>query len=141
MKKCNRCGETKPPSDFRKRTKSKDGLQAWCRQCAQERHTKYYADNKDKWSLNEEKMRVKARKYILELFKTGCVDCGTVDPRVLTFDHTSNNKRTNVSNLMKNGLNVLKAEIAKCQIVCANCHLIRTSERAGWWRSKLGPFV
>jgi hypothetical protein len=23
-------------------------------------------------------------------------------------------------------------EIAKCQLVCANCHAIRTFERAGW---------
>ena len=24
------------------------------------------------------------------------------------------------------------AEIAKCDLVCANCHAIRTFERAGW---------
>jgi hypothetical protein len=27
------------------------------------------------------------------------------------------------------------AEIAKCQLVCANCHAVRTFERAGWAKS------
>jgi hypothetical protein len=25
-------------------------------------------------------------------------------------------------------------EIAKCELVCANCHALRTAERAGWSR-------
>jgi hypothetical protein len=29
------------------------------------------------------------------------------------------------------------AEIAKCDLVCANCHAIRTFERAGWARTWL----
>jgi hypothetical protein len=29
----------------------------------------------------------------------------------------------------------LKAEIAKCQVRCANCHRRRTAAQFGWWRS------
>jgi hypothetical protein len=29
---------------------------------------------------------------------------------------------------------VIEAEIAKCDVRCANCHRRRTCERAGWWR-------
>jgi len=33
MKRCPRCGETKPVSEFSKRARSKDGLQIWCKAC------------------------------------------------------------------------------------------------------------
>ena len=32
-KKCSRCGEVKPISDFNKRKSRKDGLQSYCKQC------------------------------------------------------------------------------------------------------------
>lgn len=33
------------------------------------------------------------------------------------------------------GLRAIKAEIAKCDVRCANCHTIKTREEAGWFRS------
>lgn len=50
-KKCNKCGERKPISEFYKRGHNKRGLQQYesrCRQCQAEYHAKYYASIKEK---------------------------------------------------------------------------------------------
>lgn len=55
------------------------------------------------------------------------------DIRVLEFDHTKDDKEYNVGDLIAKGasLDKLKLEIAKCEVVCANCHKIRTYTRRG----------
>lgn len=62
-----------------------------------------------------------------ELDGAVCADCATGDRDVLEFDHRSE-KRNNVINLAcsEYSLEVLEAEIAKCDIRCANCHRRRT---------------
>jgi hypothetical protein len=49
----------------------------------------------------------------------------------MTFDHLpGTNKRGHVSNLLYAGYRkVLLDEIAKCELVCANCHAVRTFMR------------
>jgi ribose 5-phosphate isomerase RpiB len=66
-----------------------------------------------------------------------CVDCGESDVRVLEFDHVGNAKLENVATLCGQGVGLirLKAEIAKCQVRCANCHRRRTAAQFGWWRN------
>lgn len=56
-----------------------------------------------------------------------CADCGVSDLLVLEFDHIGS-KRGNVVELARRGcsLAVLEAEIAVCQVRCANCHRRRT---------------
>jgi hypothetical protein len=62
-----------------------------------------------------------------------CVDCGESDFRVLQFDH-----RDPLKKLFAIGqgdrwpLAALVAEIAKCDIRCANCHSRRTFEEKHW---------
>ena len=64
-----------------------------------------------------------------------CADCrGMFPPYVLDFDHVRGRKVGNIARLkMQTTRSVLLAEIAKCDVVCANCHRIRTYER---WQSK-----
>lgn len=50
-KRCNKCGERKPISEFYKRGLNKRGIQQYesrCRQCQDEYHSEYYARIKDK---------------------------------------------------------------------------------------------
>ena len=65
-----------------------------------------------------------------------CVDCGERDRIVLTFDHVTGEKRANVSDMVQGGfgLESIKAEIEKCDVVCFNCHQIRSQKRAGMYR-------
>jgi hypothetical protein len=61
---------------------------------------------------------------------SGCVDCGESNHIVLDFDHIRN-KKYNISRMIHDGFSwaAIKKEIAKCEIVCANCHRIRTHNR------------
>ena len=61
----------------------------------------------------------------------GCIDCGYDKHGVaLQFDHREN-KKANVSNLIRSdyGWDAIFIEISKCDVRCANCHAIKTKER------------
>ena len=60
-----------------------------------------------------------------------CTDCGKkFHPVAMDFDHLQN-KDESVSCLANNGacIETLKKEIAKCELVCSNCHRVRTYNR------------
>lgn len=61
---------------------------------------------------------------------SGCTDCGESNHIVLDFDHIRD-KKYNVSRMIHDGFSwaAIKKEIAKCEVVCANCHRIRTHKR------------
>ena len=80
--------------------------------------------------------RAAAREYVLEILRAGaCADCGLADPAVLEFDHVGP-KTMEVGRLVREGyrLERIKAEIARCELVCANCHRRRTATRVRSWR-------
>ena len=69
---------------------------------------------------------------------SSCKDCKTYDPRVLEFDHLKD-KSFNVSRAVSGSTRsweTILAEIKKCDIVCANCHRIRTQERGNYKRNQ-----
>jgi len=58
----------------------------------------------------------------------GCIDCGyAAHPAALDFDHLSD-KSINVSSAKS--IAQADAEIAKCEVRCANCHRVKSWERA-----------
>jgi len=73
-------------------------------------------------------------RYIIEQKSKPCIDCHTNYPYyVMQFDHLSGlDKEFNVSQAVysKKSLDQIKEEIAKCELVCANCHAIRTYNRS-----------
>ena len=98
---------------------------------------------RDRQKINKENARQRAREFITEYFATHpCVDCGEDDPVVLTFDHVpgEHEKRDNVADMVKGGygLEAIKAEIAKTEVVCFNCHSMRTQKRTGAYRFRMG---
>lgn len=59
-----------------------------------------------------------------------CTDCGdTFRPEAMDFDHVRGVKVGNVSDMVGGSTDALVAEIAKCELVCAVCHRIRTRDR------------
>ncbi len=66
--------------------------------------------------------------------EAGCVDCGgTFEeyPEVLQFDHVRGDKDFAIGRAANiASLDRLVEEIDKCEVVCANCHQIRSLQRA-----------
>lgn len=77
------------------------------------------------------RQRRESNRKIVQDYKIekGCADCGyKVHHAALEFDHINDDKQYNVATLMGQE-KALWAEIAKCEVVCSNCHSIRTWNR------------
>lgn len=76
--------------------------------------------------------RAAVTRRIRELKSAPCTDCGgTFDPVCMDFDHRPGEEKIDcVSSLAWMGLDAVLAEISKCDLVCANCHRLRTKVRA-----------
>ena len=61
----------------------------------------------------------------------GCKVCGVRDPEVLDFHHLKD-KNWAVSEMRGYAWDKVLKEIAKCEILCSNCHRRRTM-RDNWW--------
>jgi hypothetical protein len=74
----------------------------------------------------------KARDYVDFVKSSPCADCGvSYQPCVMDLDHIRGVKKRGISQMVDGGYTIpaLKEEIAKCEVVCANCHRIRTHIR------------
>lgn len=60
----------------------------------------------------------------------GCADCGyRAHWAALEFDHPPGTKSFTIGGNVRRSYDQLSSEIAKCDVVCANCHSIRTANR------------
>jgi 5-methylcytosine-specific restriction endonuclease McrA len=127
-KRCSRCGQIKPIFSFWKNRSRRDGVQQYCVPCwsavrapYRERHLQWRRDRHFE----------ARRKITLILLEHGCAVCGIRDPDVLDFHHIKPKLRP-VSQMHEYAWKTILKEIAKCQILCSNCHRRRT-KRDNWW--------
>jgi hypothetical protein len=79
-----------------------------------------------------QRARELVKQYIDEQKSCPCADCGGTFPTFLMdFDHVRGPKVAILARLRSDKASRAKidAEIAKCDVVCANCHRIRTQTR------------
>lgn len=82
------------------------------------------------------KRRKERRRAAREQAKSApCADCGvSYPPYVMTFDHLdAGDKNFDVShgvNRSNKSMAVVLIEIAKCDVICSNCHKERTHQRS-----------
>jgi hypothetical protein len=70
--------------------------------------------------------RIEARRYLESVRRSSkCVDCGESNPIVLQFHHRDGKDKYAINMYCRSGVNHLKKELEKCDVLCANCHLIR----------------
>jgi hypothetical protein len=150
-KRCWKCETTKPVDAFSKDKSRQDGLQPTCKPCSKSARLDQLAKNPDgqkkawaKWYAKPENaakhnaQTVKRnREYadaLVARFKNDpCFDCKqTFVPAAMEFDHrpgTEKQFNLNVHGLRSHSLEAVMNEMAKCDLVCANCHRVRTMAR------------
>lgn len=134
VKRCCSCGAIKPMTEFNRRSKAKDGRQSSCRACNQAYHFRNWDRHMAQIRARTKRRQEATKAFVLEYLRDHpCVDCGETDLVVLEFDHL----RDNVSRLVATAeLWRVVEEIAKCEVVCANCHRRRTARRGNWYRQR-----
>lgn len=87
---------------------------------------KWYAENKDHAIAKTVERKASIRDWVNS--RKGCLSCercGENDPICLDFHHKNpSEKEITIGHAVAHGWSIerLEAEIAKCEVVCANCH-------------------
>lgn len=149
MKKCSRCKEK-----LTKKNACRSAIYSggYCRPCGAQRR-KEIKDSKrpmrqsrkisfenDPWVVidpnqynpnTSAKVALQRRLYRNHYFATHpCMDCGITDIRLLTLDHVRGIKKLNPAIMWTTQpWKEIQKELKKCEVVCHNCHAIRTSIR------------
>jgi hypothetical protein len=141
-KKCAYCGKRFKP--FWKSVQ----IQKFCgKKC---RESKWVTDNRER--LNAAVRRYRKRRYLedgawrdkspkssalkawlVELKSEPCADCGNrFDTCCMDFDHRKGTvKSYNIGSMFAHHYSreLIESELAKCDLVCSNCHRVRTRNR------------
>lgn len=128
LSECGRCGQSLPLSAF---ARYGSGYQSYCRNCKREYDAAWYRANRAK---RQAKVRIDrhAQAAWMDSLKEGkpCADCGVIyPPYVMEWHHLPGAEKTLVLADVRraaHGKKRILAEIAKCELVCANCHRERT---------------
>jgi hypothetical protein len=145
MKKCTQCGELKSLTLFSRQASMNDGLRAQCKACDTARSITYYHAHKPsilarakkyasehKPLIHAFRARIREQKYalVLQAKSRPCMDCGhSFLPFVMDLDHVRGKKLFGLSACRFYSVAAIKTEIEKCDIVCSNCHRLRTWAR------------
>ena len=134
--RCVKCGQEKDIGEFAWRNRLLGIRQKACRTCRAKENKQWYERHHERHRENVKerlgKSREKAQRFIYEyLSHQKCADCGEYDFSVLTFDHVRGKKKKEISRMVADGdsIDAILQEIAKCQVVCSNCHMRREQKR------------
>lgn len=133
LRRCAICKLWKAQSEFHN---SRTGQFSYCRECRRAYDRWYYQTRGRDARLARERKRVKASRAWMASLKNGlpCADCGQTFPSfVMHWDHLPGFEKVgSISEMVENRPRTLVLdELKKCELVCANCHVLRTIDRAG----------
>lgn len=138
--KCRDCGLEKLDDEFSFKNKGKAVRHTQCKSCNKvycARHYQHHAERyKNRAVCYSAVRREELHRRLFEyLAAHPCVVCGEADPLVLELDHRDDaEKLHNLSRMWYNcySWKKIEAEIAKCNVRCANCHRRRTALQQNW---------
>jgi hypothetical protein len=134
---CTSCKLEKSKDEFSMDRSKKDGRYIWCKSCKYTHNQKtkdervlkqkeYNSSSKIRIELVRLERRRKRLEFIWNLKDKPCADCGNrYHPYAMDFDHLDKfTKNRDVSQI--NRIEEIVEEAKKCDVVCSNCHRIRT---------------
>ncbi len=147
-KLCTCCNQDKPVEEFGAGYRKKDGtvtLKSHCKQCVRDFSRRHYYKNSEvvrrydmtskfdrkSYAATYGRQRLLAfREWINSLKKKPCKDCGgKFHPVVMDLDHVRGEKIKNISGMWSWEREKVLEELEKCDLICSNCHRVRTHER------------
>jgi hypothetical protein len=135
-RKCTRCLEEKPITEFNFKDKRRGRRQIYCRDCTREQVRMHYHANLDYYIRKAHKRKTIGKREECERIRNylqlhPCIDCGEADLCCLDYDHVRGKKRYYVSRMIGKGHSweTILNEISKCEVRCANCHRKRHAKR------------
>jgi len=139
MKTCTTCGFEKSLSNFHTRGKNRKGVQSICKDCKKikDKERRQKSEVKIRQKDNVKNIKKNIRTYIYNyLSERSCIKCGETEIACLQFDHRDPSKK--LFNIANSGNRCysqekINAEIAKCDILCANCHAKKTAIENNWY--------
>lgn len=152
---CSNCNQEKEYKFFSKRAISKDGFRSQCKICIAKYQKIYRKKSSTSIKLYNKNYRISEKTKLIakkrlyqkraitrnKLFISSyldthfCINCNESNKPLLQFDHLLN-KKSKISSLVKLGysLSTILSEISKCQVLCANCHRIKTATTHRFYR-------
>jgi hypothetical protein len=130
MKRCGKCGENKALDEFHLNTDR--GKQLWCKPCRSAYDKIRHANNRPRKRQLLKLRRKERLEWLWSLKDKPCVDCGIrFHPIAMEWDHLPQFEKSFsiADNFASFSKERILTEVAKCELVCANCHAVRTFTR------------
>lgn len=133
LRRCTMCGLWKTENEFHN---SRTGQFSYCRECRRAYDRRYYLDRGKAARGVRRRARAREARAWMAALKRGvpCTDCGQVFPVfVMHWDHLPGYEKLGSISAMvgSRARTITIAELKKCELVCANCHVLRTIGRSG----------
>lgn len=122
---CRACDRELTLENFSRNPTRKDGLNGWCRECSNEYLHKHYKSKKQYYLDHAKLSKSKINDYVKDYkVAKGCHFCHENYYRCLEFHHLDGYEKIDNIGRMRNNhnINMIKEEMQKCIVVCANCH-------------------
>lgn len=130
-KACSKCKLDKPITEFNFKQRAIGQRHSYCRDCGKELTRSHYKRKKRDYLDRNLRAYAERRRMVVEAKLRPCADCGIQYPYyVMDFDHRDGAlKEFALNSVHRITKRSILREIAKCDVVCANCHRERTHQR------------
>ena len=122
---CKDCGQDKPIEDFVKRYDGSNKVKPFCIKCGTSRRKKYFTEQQIQNNLNNLVIKKSKNIELIKRYKSfcGCKVCGDKTYQILDLHHTNpEEKEYNPSSMSGLSLKIVRQELRKCVVLCANHH-------------------
>lgn len=128
IKTCAGCRLPLPHSAYTWKLRGRQ-LASYCRLCLKDHRRQRYVQHKKAYIARAARYQKTVIRswYVALKEKTPCADCGKFYHHCqMDFDHLRDKKFRLAGGYLKRGRRKMMQEMAKCELVCANCHRMRT---------------